>query len=356
MKLDDIIQMAQELGAKGMSFDDFVEDKAIGDAFMALDAEDGLDLSASTKIEEAFRAAQVAFRGANGWIIGWTTAPASYDQFGTKGLESFEWSGATLRKVVMNPDHADAQMTRYLGGGPAWNEDPRIDEARTEAKLAHEKDAAEEHRKLREYGLVWIQTADLSVATNEDTFDKELRARGLQWGDLRAEEERRREEQANLDRVGCWVHYRALFADGCTIVDPGRAARSTPNGCIPSRPVIVYRSVRVEPNWTCLNSVDDALVFDNQNREVDTLRHVGDRLIAGELRVAAEDEHIPPHPVLTRLRPSSLGDVTRVEVFGRVVWVGREFFASTPIVLDGDGKLVRAKKVVEIALRTAAKE
>lgn len=46
-------------------------------------------------------------------------------------------------------------------------------------------------------------------------------------------------------------------------------------------------------------------------------------------------------------------EIRRVEVGGKTVWVGRALFGSEDLVLDENGKLVRAKKIVEGAIAAA---
>lgn len=50
--------------------------------------------------------------------IGYTTAPESYDWFGTKTIQEKVaiYCSKDVRKVEMQDDHADSQISRYLSG------------------------------------------------------------------------------------------------------------------------------------------------------------------------------------------------------------------------------------------------
>jgi hypothetical protein len=83
-----------------------------------------------------------------------------------------------------------------------------------------------------------------------------------------------------------------------------------------------------------------------------SLASVAERLERGDLRLAREGEFFPPRAALARIGCESWKDVLRVELDGKVAWVGRPRFSyDDPLVVDGDGRVVRVKKLREAAER-----
>lgn len=353
MNFDELCKRARELASNGADWNDVLFDDLVNDSYSELSRSGELD---KETLEAAFIEGRRAFRISRGWIRTWTTAKADYDQFDTEELECIDWNGKPLRLVLMHPDHAVFQRSRYMSGAWCWDEDPRETERKIKEKIARENAEREEKKRIREDGLAWLRSADLSQRIDEDLFDNELRSRGLTWSDLRTEQKRRDEEAAAKTRAIEWERCRAMFADGDTIVDPGRDARRGAYGPIPGSDCAVYRNVRVVPHWSAKDSAEDAEVQDERRTNVGSLWFVAERLAKGEYRIAKSDECLPPAAVLDRLRPSRLHEVLRVETEGRVVWVAWERFNyPNVVVLDEQGKLVR-KKSVKAAAEKALRE
>jgi hypothetical protein len=359
MKLEELRAMARSAGAAGIDYQRFLHDDATGEAFESLDEADIFGTHTTANIEDAFVEGRREYRQTKGgWIVCWTTAKADYDQFGTEEIECHEWNGRSLRKVLMEPNNAVFQRGRYLSGAAIWDEDPREVERKIRETIDRENAEAEERRVIREVGLSWLRSADLSQRTDEDLVDNELRSRGLVWKDLWTEQARREEDAKTAERAAEWNRCRSMFADGCTIVDPGRDAQRGQFGVIPGSDCAVYRNVRVVPHWSAKDSVEDARVVDERHTDAGSLWFVAERLQKGEYRIATADECLPPALVLDRLKPSRLHNLLRVETEGRVVWASRERFSySNIVVVDEQGKLVRKKSIKEAGERAVrAKE
>jgi hypothetical protein len=347
MNFDELCRRIRELAANGADWNCVLFNDTIHDAYCELSKSDELD---KDKLESAFIEGRREYRISAGWIVVWTNARVDYDQFDTEELECHEWHGRPLRKVLVNPGNLVYQRSRYISGASYWDEDPREVERRIQEKIAKERAEDEERARIREAGLEWLRTADLSQRTDEDLFDNELRSRGLTWSDLRKEQTRRVDEKAAAERSALWNECRAAFADGCTIVDPGRDAQRGTYGPIPGSDCAVYRNVRVVPHWSEKNSIHDDRVEDERHEFVGSLARVAELLTKGLLRIASVDEQLPPAAVLDRLKPSRLDRVVRVECEGRVVWTAREKYSySEIVVLDEAGKLVRKKSIKEAA-------
>jgi hypothetical protein len=347
MNFDELCRRTRELASTGADWNRVLFDDAIHEAYCELSKSGELD---KEKLETAFVEGRREHRAANGWIVVWTNACVDYDQFDTEELECHEWHGRPLRKVLVNPGNLVYQRGRYLSGAAVWDENPREVERQIQEKIAKERAEDEERARIREAGLEWIRTADLSQRTDEDLFDNELRSRGLTWSDLRKEQTRRVDEKAAANRAALWNECRSTFADGCTIVDPGRDAQRGTYGPIPGSDCAVYRNVRVVPHWSAKDDVHEVRVEDERHEFVGSLACVAELLKKGLLRIASTDEQLPSAAVLVRLKPSRLDNVVRVECERRIVWAARERYSySTIVVLDEQGKLVRKKSIKEAA-------
>jgi hypothetical protein len=347
MNFYELCLRVKELASNGSEWLHVLHNDSVHEAYCELSQTEEFD---KEKLESAFVEGRREHRISKGWIVCWTNSQADYDQFDTEELECHEWHHRQLRKMLMNPGNAVYQRSRYMSGASVWDEDPREIERRIQETIAKDKAEAAEKHRVREEGLSWLRSADLSKRTDEDLFDNELRSRGLTWNDLRAEQKRRDEEQATAERVALWNECRAMFVDGCTIVDPGRDAQRQPSEPIPASDCAVYRNVRVVPHWSAKDDVHEARVEDERHEYAGSLWRVAQYLKKGLLRIATDDEMLPPNAVLDRLKPSRLDHVFRFEAEGRVVWVGRERFSYWEcIVLDEHGKLVRKKSIKEAA-------
>jgi hypothetical protein len=350
MNFDELCKRARELATNGANFQDVLFDDEIHESYCELSRSRELD---KDKLEAAFVEGRRIFRVSEGWVFVWTTARADYDQFDTDEIEVVDWNDKTLRRVLVNPVHLDFQRSRYVSGAWCWDEDPRETERKIQERIAKDRAEFEEKAKLREAGLIWIRSIDLSY-TDEDAFNTELRLRGLTWKDLREEEKRRDEEAEAKERAIEWERCRSTFPDGCTIIDPGhnsiKGTHPTEDPSIPGSDCAIYRSVRVVPHWSAKDSVHDAIVEGDRHELVGSLWRVAEYLKRGILRIADPSESLPPAAVLDRLKPSRLERVVRVECEGRVVWAMREKYSwSRIVVLDEQGKLVRKKSLKEAA-------
>lgn len=353
MNLDDLCKRFRELAASGKDLDNILFDDSVHEVYCELCSLPEFD---KDKLEAAFVEGRRVHRIVNGWIVVWTDSRADYDQFGTEELDCFDWNGRTLRRVLVEPENFVYQRSRYLSGASYWDEDPRETERTIQETIAKEQSEREENERIRAAGLEWIRTVDAGAWDDENTFYAELRPRDLTWSDVLREKRRRHEEQDAIERSKEWERCRSTFPDGCTIVDPGNDAYKAKFPDQPYGPsdVEIYRNVRVIPHWSEKESVHDARVEDERHNFAGSLWRVADRLNKGLLRIAKEDEKLPPNAVVDRLKPSRLDRLVRVECEGRVVWAGRERFSYEIIVLDEQGRLVRKKSIreaAELALR-----
>jgi hypothetical protein len=346
MNFNELCLRIKELASNGAEWLRVLHDDAVHEAYCKLSQTEEFD---KAKLEAAFVEGRRDHRISKGWIVCWTNACADYDQFDTEELECREWHHRPLRKVLMNPGNAVYQRSRYMSGASIWDEDPREIERRIQETIAKDKAEAEEKRRVREDGLSWLRFVEESKWYNEDDFDVELRSRQLTWSDLRAEQRRRSDEQETKERAVLWNECRAMFVDGCTIVDPGRDKPSF--GTYGASNLTIYRNVRVVPHWGVKDDVHEARVEDERKEYAGSLWRVADLLKKGLLRIATDDEKLPPNAVLDRLRSKRLDEMLRCEIEGRVVWVGREasYMSFDLLVLDEQGKLMRKKSIVETA-------
>lgn len=338
MNFEELCDHVRSLATSGKDWNGVLFDDSVNDGYCELSSSGELD---KEKLESAFVEGRRAFRLSRGWIRTWTTACVEYDQFDTEELESSKWNGKVLRLVISHPDHAVYQRSRYMFGAWCWDEDPREVERKIKETIAREKAEDEEKKRVRDEGLVWLRSADLSARTDEDIFDNELRSRGLTWSDLRAEQQRRSDEEDAAARLTEWSQCRSMFSDGDTIVDPGTTLiGSTCN---------VYRNVRVVPHWSAKDDAGEARVEDERRTDLGSLWFVAERLSKGDYRIAKADEILPPAAVLDRMKPSRLENILMVESEGRVIWIGREGYFGDIHILDEQGKLVRKSSLKEAA-------
>jgi len=297
----------------------------------------------SDAIEAAFCAGRAELR-AKTWRVTWTTAPADYDTGGTETLETCgAWHGKTLRKVVIEPESYVYQTSRYWSGiHSSWDADPRIEEASIAARIAAENVARDAREAKRAAGLVWLQTATEDELDDYDTFE----ARGVRSDDVRAERKRREAETASKACADEWARCLAVIPEGATLVDAGEPSTRGVYGMIPGRAPHVYYAVRIVRSWP--DDAEHANVMGEGNDNAGSASYVADWLASGRLRVAAPGE-VPPRAVVARIGHEHVKAIRRVEVAGKVVWVGRAKFGET-MVLDERGHLVRAAKIVAAAL------
>lgn len=346
---DALIQLARSFGAKGKALTDLTFSDEFVNAVEAVESDGRYDRKTREGVESAYCEGRREWRLAGGWKTAWTTAPNDYDGFGTEMAEGpFEWEGKQLRRVLIDPDFFSWQTGRYGSGGHGdWDEDPRVTEARIKERLANERAEREASEKRRANGLTWIRTADIDG--DDDAADELARANGLAWEDVRAERRRRRDEKTAAERAAKWAECRAMFKDGDTLIDAGTEGYRGFYGWVAGHESKAYFRCKVKPHYSCEDDAELAVVYeDDCSSTVGTLAAVAAMFASGRIRIAGPEDVIPPRAVTDRLR-ISWKDVLRVDVNGRIVWIGYQFASSEPLVLDDDGRIVRAKKVVAAA-------
>lgn len=337
MKLDDLCTMARAAGLSGESWAHWTASDAVQDAIETIDT---LDTDA---LESAFHDGVRALRSAT-WRIVWTTAPVAYDyESSVEALEVCgEWFGKPLRRVAIEPSMYVSQTSRYWSGlHAAWDEDPRIEEARAQARLDTERAERKAREEKRAVGLVWLQTATDAELDDFDTFE----AQGVCYEDVKAEKKHRADvAEANVNAAE-WVRCLAIVRDGVTLVDGGETSRDAYHRA----PAVWYnvRIVRGHPD-----TADHAYVHCGSNAScvVGSVALVADWIVSGRLRVATDADMVPPYAVTKRIGFDRWKEIKCVHVGGKgVVWVGRPAFGNV-LVLDANGRIVRARKVAAEAM------
>jgi len=346
---DTLIQLARSFGAKGKALTDLTFSDEFVNAVEAVESDGRYDRKTRERVESAYCEGRREWRLAGGWKTAWTTAPNDYDGFGTEMAEGpFEWEGKQLRRVLIDPDFFSWQTGRYGSGGHGdWDEDPRVTEARIKERLANERAEREASEKRRANGLTWIRTADIDG--DDDAADELARANGLAWEDVRVERRRRRDEKAAAERATKWTECRAVFKDGDTLIDAGTEGYHGYYGWVSGHESKAHFRCKVKPHYSCEDDAELAVVYeDDGSSTVGTLAAVAAMFASGRMRIAGPEDIIPPRAVTDRLR-ISWKNVLRVDVNGRIVWIGYQFASSEALVLDDDGHIVRAKKAVAAA-------
>lgn len=341
---------AREAGEKGQSWQDFTYD--LCEEVAALGGEFDVD-----EIDRAWCEGHRKHLIASGWIIRWTTAPADYDQFGTGTIEDCgEYRGKKLRSVLLDPNYADYQIGRYGSGlHGTWEEDPREQDRRRAEELAREKAERDAYEGRRKAGLEWLtSTPDSLLDGDEDALDGELRARCLRWEDARDERRNRKAKREAEERAATWARCRAAVPDGATLIDPGSEGYRGFYGYVPGRPPQVWRVIKVWPNHARPDDASEAWVYGEggpgKDSLVGSLLDVADDIVKGTKRLAGPDEVVPPRAVIDRIGVAYT-EILRVELGGKVAWVGMPIFAREPLVLDDLGKIVRTKALREAGER-----
>ncbi|MGA7122392.1 MAG: hypothetical protein WBY94_19975 [Polyangiaceae bacterium] len=277
------------------------------------------------------------------WRIVWTTAPEAYDGFGTQTIEACgTLYGKVLRRVVIEPSNYVYQTSRYGSGlHPSWEEDPRVEEARSQARIAASVAADNDRKAKHDAGIVWLQTTATDADLEDfDTFE----SRGLRYDEVRAEKQRRESVLVEERRDAEWAWCAAAVPDGVTLIDEGEAAVRGKWGIIPGRDAHVYYNVKIVRGFP--NDADHANVIGDGNDNAGSLLYVAQWIKDGRLRIVKPEDNVPPRAVLERIGQDRVRDIRTVEVDGRKVWVGRPLFSLETLVLDEKGHLVRSKKIL----------
>lgn len=347
MTNQEIAGLARTAGRTGREWMDWTCDDAV-QAYV--DEHDHADTEAW---ETAYFAGVIERRRVDeGWLERWTTAPASYDSFGSMTLETIAepWHGRQLRRVLIHPHHVGYHEARYGSGlHGTWEENPRLEEQRWAEQRELEQAERDRRAVVRVAGLAWLgERADLEIEELADRDDDEIYKRELTQQDVRAERERRRSAELEARRVAELAECRALVREGNTLIDDGEPARRGKYGMIPGRNPHVYYSI-VERG--CTGQTADYISIESSTGDrVGSLASVAARLRDGVLRVATAADDLPPPAVLKRIGASQRSEIRRVTSEDRTIWVGRPRFAADPIVLDADGHKVRRRKDLEAAI------
>jgi hypothetical protein len=346
----DLVASARIAGASGKSWHDWVMSDEIQDAIAAAGSFTQADQDA---IEKAFAEGRRDRAAVHGRVI-WTTAPSDYDTADATELEVVgDYFGKPLRKIALDPEGYQYQTGRYASGTyGVWDQDP-IEEDR----LAREKYARQDAERAaveakHQAGAAWLRTATDAELADEDLCWE----RGATHKDVRAERQRRHEAAADEERTMGLGRITALIPEGATLIDAGAYIPPPMAGMRPvHRPARVYYNVHLVHGWP--DDADHAKIEHGTGRRKETVAAAGivDLLVKGQIRVAAEGE-VPPAAVVDRIGVDRWKEIRRVAVGDRVVWVGRATFGSEDLVLDENGKLVRARKLVDAAKAAAAKQ
>jgi len=343
----DALAFARAAGRAGRSWMDLAADPDLG-AY----CEAHIETFDTAAIETAWTAGRRERRTAGGWVTLWTTAPADYDSFQTETLEACgSWRGRELRRVLVDPRYVTYHRDRYASGlYGSWTEDPRLAEIEVAARRERLRLDDERRAARRVEGLAWLAAAtddELDAAIDAD----EVESRGLTYAELRAEILRREAAAAAAARAADWARCAAAVPMGAILVDDGVPAQRGIWGVIPGRPARIYYAVRIQPGSDWQGLADQAIVESSvDGAVVGSLAGVAARLADGSLRIAPADD-VPPEPVTRRIGHDRHREIMRVAVGDRVVWVGRPCFAAEVLVLDERGRIVRARRLREMALR-----
>lgn len=337
-----LLDDARAAGRANRGVDDWANSDAVQSALDALDAAgvrvDFDDVHAA--YADGYRAYQLA-----AWTLMWTTAPAAYDSGGTTTVDDGgDWCGKHVRRVAIEPESVGWQTTRYGSGmHGAWPEDPRVTEARQAAQARRERDQRTQALALRDAGLQWIRTADPSVLELTDVNYDVWHEHELTTEDVRVERARRTEVDAAAARAAEFCRCLAIVDPGMTIIDPGapRVAAGHPAAV---RAPYVWIAVQVVRGWP-QDDPAKATVVGEGGETAGSLIAVADALVAGRLRVAGPADVVPPLAVMKRVGHRDLSRYRRMDVGGTIVWIGGATFAYEPLILDGDGHIVRKKSI-----------
>lgn len=345
-----IINLAREAGASGVSWNDWT----FSDEVQALiDAHDGPRGRLIRECERAYNEGRHE-RLRKTWVTVWTTASEDYDSFGTETVSrAGQWRGKELREVVVDPHHENYQRDRYGSGlHGSWREDPRVEERREEERRAEERAAHEVRETKRAGGLVWLASlseAELDRVADGDQ-DNRIEAHCLGWTHVREEKKRRQELREKRERSQAWEKCRPMIPADCVLVDDGDEGGYSEAGGYayrrPRRDARVFYEIRVVE---VEQDAERSYVMHGRD-SLGSVADVAYQIESGRLRVAAPPD-VPPKKVLDRIGHDQLKEIQRLEVGGRVVWVGRARFSYEQMILDDQGRLVRARAVVAEALR-----
>jgi hypothetical protein len=337
MTSTEILEHARRAGAAGRDWSDYT----CNDDELSRFCEDNVETFDVEAIRTAFDAGRAAWCEAY-WRTVWTTAPDGYDHSGTRTVERCgAWRGQELRRVLVEPRRAVGQIGRYHSGGiyVVSDADPRVAEREAEERAARIRASDEAFAALRAGGLAWLQAAsedEIDAAYDAD----DVQRRGISYGDVRAERRKRDEARAEAARAATWERCRGAFADGATILDPGRPAERGRFGVIPAREPHVYYRARVVGDWAKV--ADQAEVQDAGGECAGSLERVAQLLADGTYRLVEADA-VPPEPVTHRIGHDRYDRIVRVQLPDRVVWVGRPRFAAKPIILEASGHITRSQ-------------
>lgn len=345
-----LINLAREAGASGVTWNDWTS----SDEVQALiDSHEGSRGRLFRDCEKAYAEGRHELLRKT-WVTVWTTAPEDYDSFGTETVShGGPWRGKELREVLIDPHHENYQRDRYGSGlHGSWRGDPRVEEQREDTQRAEELVARQVREAKQAAGIVFL--AGLSEKqldrASEGDFDESLEAYCLGWTHVREEKKIRQQFREKQERAQAWEKCRPLIPPDCVLVDDGDEGGYSSEGEYayrrPHRDARVYYEIGV---IELEQDVERSYVMHGRE-SLGSIADIAYQIENGRLR-AADPSSIPPKKVLDRIGHDQLKEIKRLEIKGRIVWVGRARFSYEHMILDDQGRLVRAKAVVAEALK-----
>ncbi len=279
-----------------------------------------------------------------GWVVFFTTAPDDYDTLGTETIETCgDWKGKHLRKVLSHPHHTEYQKDRYASGiNGSWDVDPRVTEEAE--RIKRETWAREDAERVTKRTAA---LARLQAMTDEELESLDDDAAGaFNYEDLRAEKIKRAKAKVEEIRESCWEEATTLIPEGVTLLDEGLPGFRGVYGWIAGQPTHVHYSIVYEDAYT--RDVDKAYFHGQGVRDKGGigLSIAVEWLRAGRLKIVKPDE-VPPQKVVERIGHDNVKKIQRHAMSNRVVWTGAANSWSPLLILDENGRIVRAKKVLE---------
>jgi hypothetical protein len=332
-----LTEMAREAGREGQNWHRFTFREDVG--ALCENLPDNEMNAALVAWEEGNREHRIK---TNGWVVYFTTAPEAYDTFGTETIETCgEWHGKELRKVMSHPHHTDYQRDRYCSGlHGSWDQDPRVQEAEGKARReawAREDAARAEARRIALIALKGVSDEAL-IEMSDDPGNT------LTSQDIRDERKRREAAAAIAIRESKWAAATKLVPIGATFLDNGTEGFRGIFGWIKGQDPHVYYSIRYDGEYTRDVEKTDIVGEGCVNRI--SLEYAAEWIQSGRLKIVQPGE-VPPQKVTERIGHENVKKIQRHEVCGRVVWSGAKPFSYEVLILDENGRIVRAQKVID---------
>lgn len=297
-------------------------------------------------------------------VIGFTVSPEAYDYSCTVELEQFNCSmfpgesERTYRKVLIRGGFgglSNSQAIRYMGFS---EEDPRAIRANFDARIAQEKAEREVVANRLAADEAYLASLTVKQLHEEETRREDYDGRTITYDDLKRCRAAlvAREQQ---DRDTAWSALLARIPIGATLLIPETPREERTDELlirqlgrwIPGTPAYLVSVIDVPwcPKETPINQRTVTVQPDRGNPGPMNAEHVAElcekHLATGWPEVKARQK------LIGRLSSyESLYHAFRYEDGGVSYWVGTARFSSEIMVLDGEAKIVRRKKLVEAAM------